>query len=65
MAKNGNYLATNTDVNLYSLVPTKTYYFVTLSYLSEGSLANSLTIEQRDTYFIRNVVADYFRNGGK
>lgn len=65
MAYSGNYVATNSDVNLYSLVPTKTYYFATLSYLSEGSLAGRLTIQQRDTYFIRNVVADYFRNGGK
>jgi 5'-nucleotidase/UDP-sugar diphosphatase len=63
MAYDGNYVAT--DVDLYSLVPSQTYYFVTLSYLSEGSLAGRLNIVQRDTYFIRNVVADYFRNGGK
>ena len=47
------------------IVSTTMYYFVTLSYTSEGSYASSLKIVERDTYFIRNVVADYFRNGGK
>lgn len=63
MMSSGFYV--RSDLPASSLDPTAIYYFVTLSYSSEGAYADSLTIEERDTYFIRNVVADYFRNGGQ
>lgn len=62
LVQDGYYKASNID--LHSLDYNATYYFVTLSYVSEGTYASLMHIEQRDTYFLRNVVGDYFRNGG-
>ena len=39
----------------------QTYYVVTLSFVSESKYGSTLTIKQRDDYYLRNVVADYFR----
>jgi 5''-nucleotidase/2'',3''-cyclic phosphodiesterase and related esterases len=52
------------DIDPSYLNPSTIYYFTTLSYTSEGFYSSSLTIVQRDTYFLRNIVGDYFRNGG-
>ena len=53
------------DLSLANINDSTVYYFITLSYSSEGYYSSSLTIEQRDTYFLRNIVGDYFRNGGE
>ena len=61
----GGYFYSQSDLSAFSLQDSTIYYFITLSYTSEGSYSSLLTIEQRDTYFLRNVVGDYFRNGGQ
>lgn len=49
------------DGFLDSINDNETYYIVTLSFVSESKYGSTLTIKQRDDYYLRNVVADYFR----
>lgn len=45
---------------LNSLETNKRYHVMTLSYVSDGNYGWSLTVEKRDDYYLRNIVADYF-----
>lgn len=53
-----SYFASN-----FALEENKVYNVITLSYVSESSYGANLSIKERDDYFLRNIVGDYFREG--
>ena len=53
-----SYFENQNDID--SLEANKRYYVMTLSFVSDGSYGWPLTVKERDDYYLRNIVADYF-----
>ncbi len=58
---NGGYYYSYCEGNVSSIEDNKEYNVITLSFISDGKYGKSLTVLKRDGNYLRNIVADYFK----